>query len=105
MIHKTTTTTRRKGSWNFSQLFKALAIRHLSRKAHATSPAENASERTSGKPKKGLKKRKKSTLHARCTAIGGTVPVDQWDGCAFVLGSRCPNENLKERRFSFILIN
>jgi hypothetical protein len=25
--------------------------------------------------------------------------VDQWEGCAFVLGSRCRNENLKERRF------
>jgi hypothetical protein len=39
--------------------------------------------------------------HAACTLHGyrGAVPVDQWDGCAFVLGSRCRNGNLKERRF------
>lgn len=96
---KTTTTGRRKGSSNFSQLFKALAIRHLSRNAHATSPAENASERTSGKAKKRTEKMRKE--HAACTLHGyrGTVHVDQWDGWAFVLGSRCRNENMKERRF------
>jgi hypothetical protein len=56
---------------NFSQLFKALAIRHSSRNAHATYPAENASERTSGKPKKGTRKTQK---RARCTAIGVQYP-------------------------------
>jgi hypothetical protein len=87
MIHKTTATARRKESSNFSQLFKALAIRHLSRNAHAISPAENASERTSGKPKKGLKKRKKE--HTACTLHGYRVystrgPMGRLRFCAWI---------------------